>query len=105
MDVPGCCLSSAARRAGSCLCAFNRRKPFFASIIAAAVQRIAMDGERQRLTLRLLRRWIAMTIQEREAMAERAYRCFHTHYDMRENAKAIIKLFENATVPAPRMRS
>jgi glycosyltransferase involved in cell wall biosynthesis len=49
-------------------------------------------------TLRLLQRWIGMTIQEREEMAERAYRCFHSNYDMRENAKAIIKLFENATV-------
>lgn len=56
-------------------------------------------------TLCLLQRWIAMTVQEREEMAERAYRCFHSRYDMRENAKAIIKLFENATVPAPRLRS
>ena len=56
-------------------------------------------------TLRLLERWIAMTVQEREKMAERAYRCFHTRYDMRENAKAIIRLFENATVPVPRIRS
>jgi glycosyltransferase involved in cell wall biosynthesis len=53
-------------------------------------------------TLRLLERWIGMTVQEREEMAERAYRCFHSRYDMRENAKAIIRLFENATVPAPR---
>jgi glycosyltransferase involved in cell wall biosynthesis len=55
-------------------------------------------------TLRLLERWIAMTVEEREEMAERAYRCFHARYDMRENAKAIIKLFEHATVPAPRLR-
>ena len=32
---------------GSCLCAFKCLKPFLASIMAAAVQRIAMDGERQ----------------------------------------------------------
>ena len=31
-------------------------RPFFASIIAAAVQRLAMDGERHRLTLRQTRR-------------------------------------------------
>ena len=31
-------------------------------------------------------------------MAERAYQCFHRRYDMRENAKAIIRLFETATV-------
>jgi glycosyltransferase involved in cell wall biosynthesis len=55
-------------------------------------------------TLRLLQRWIGMTVQEREEMAERAHRCFQTRYDMRENAKAIIKLFEHATVPAPRMK-
>ena len=56
-------------------------------------------------TLSLLERWISMSVEEREAMAERAYRCFHSRYDMRENAKAIIKLFENATVPAPQLRS
>jgi hypothetical protein len=56
-------------------------------------------------TLRLLQRWIDMTVQEREEMAAQAYRCFHANYDMRENAKAIIKLFENATVPAPRIRN
>jgi glycosyltransferase involved in cell wall biosynthesis len=49
-------------------------------------------------TLNLLRRWIAMTPDERAAMAERAYQCFNTRYDMRENAKAIIRLFESATI-------
>jgi glycosyltransferase involved in cell wall biosynthesis len=53
-------------------------------------------------TLRLLQGWISMTVQEREEMAERAYQCFHRRYDMRENAKAIIKLFEIATVLTPR---
>ena len=53
MEVPALCRSRAARRTGSCLCAFKRRKPFLASIMAAAVQRIAMDGERQCLTLRM----------------------------------------------------
>jgi glycosyltransferase involved in cell wall biosynthesis len=51
-------------------------------------------------TLNLLRRWIGMTIEERAAMAHRAEECFHEHYDMRENAKAIIRLFENAGGPA-----
>jgi glycosyltransferase involved in cell wall biosynthesis len=49
-------------------------------------------------TLRLLTRWIAMSQEERKAMGERAYSCFHHRYDMRENAKAIIRLFETATV-------
>jgi glycosyltransferase involved in cell wall biosynthesis len=49
-------------------------------------------------TLRLLKRWIAMSLEEREAMGQRANSCFHRRYDMRENAKAIIRLFETATV-------
>jgi glycosyltransferase involved in cell wall biosynthesis len=52
-------------------------------------------------TLRLLQRWIAMSVEEREHMAERAYQCFHRRYDMRENAKAIIRLFGTATVHTP----
>jgi glycosyltransferase involved in cell wall biosynthesis len=53
-------------------------------------------------TLRLLQGWISMSVQERKEMAERAYQCFHRRYDMRENAKAIIRLFETATVMTPR---
>jgi hypothetical protein len=52
-------------------------------------------------TLRLLQRWIGMTIEEREHMAHLAYQCFHRRYDMRENAKAIIRLFGTATVLTP----
>jgi glycosyltransferase involved in cell wall biosynthesis len=52
-------------------------------------------------TLRLLQSWISMSVQERKDMAERAYQCFHRRYDMRENAKAIIRLFETATVMTP----
>ena len=51
-------------------------------------------------TLQLLKRWIAMSEQEKTEMGERAFQCFHTRYDMRENAKAIIRLFETATVQA-----
>ncbi len=50
-------------------------------------------------TLNLLRRWIGMTVEERQAMGQRAYECFHRRYDMSENAKAIIRLFENASDP------
>jgi glycosyltransferase involved in cell wall biosynthesis len=50
-------------------------------------------------TLRLLRRWIAMSVEERQQMADRAYQCFNRRYDMSENAKAIIRLFENASEP------
>ena len=31
----------------------------------------------------------------------RAYRCFHKRYDMRENTKAIVRLFETATILTP----
>jgi hypothetical protein len=34
-------------------------------------------------------------------MAELAYQCFRRRYDMRENAKAIIRLFGTATVLTP----
>jgi hypothetical protein len=33
---------------------------------------------------------------EREAMGVRARECFYKRYDMRENAKAIMRLFEGA---------
>ena len=48
--------------------------------------------------MRLLQRWIAMPSEAREAMSQRALQCFRKRYDMRENAKAIIRLFESATV-------
>jgi hypothetical protein len=52
-------------------------------------------------TLRLLQGWIGMTVAERQHMARLAYECFHRRYDMRENAKAIIRLFGTATVLTP----
>jgi hypothetical protein len=52
--------------------------------------------------VRLLQGWISMSVEERNAMAERAYQCYHRRYDMRENAKSIIKLFETATVMTSR---
>jgi glycosyltransferase involved in cell wall biosynthesis len=55
-------------------------------------------------TLQLLRQWIAMSEDERKNMAQRALRCFRKRYDMRENAKAIIRLFEAAIV-SPRSMS
>ena len=52
-------------------------------------------------TRQLLKRWLAMSEYEKKKMGERAFQCFHTRYDMRENAKAIIRLFETATVQTP----
>jgi len=45
---------------------------------------------------RLLARWLGLKAAEREAMGERARACFDRRYDMRENAKAIVRLFEGA---------
>jgi glycosyltransferase involved in cell wall biosynthesis len=45
-------------------------------------------------TARLLQRWIDLTAAQRAQMAERAGECFHERYDMRENAKTILRLFE-----------
>jgi glycosyltransferase involved in cell wall biosynthesis len=47
-------------------------------------------------TVRLLQRWIATPARERKDMGERAYMCFRQRYDMRENAKTIVGLFEAA---------
>ncbi len=44
-------------------------------------------------TLRLLQGWIGMPAAEREAMAVQALDCFHRRYDMRENAKTVVRLF------------
>jgi glycosyltransferase involved in cell wall biosynthesis len=49
----------------------------------------------------LVRRWIEMQPGERQAMAARALDCFHARYDMRENAKAVARLFEEAGAEPP----
>ncbi len=48
-------------------------------------------------TERLLRRWIEMSDAERETMGMRALQCFHQRYDMRENAKTTVRLFEKSS--------
>jgi len=45
-------------------------------------------------TDRLLQRWLETPADERAAMTRRAVECFHRRYDMRENAKTIVRLFE-----------
>jgi len=50
-------------------------------------------------TVNLLRRWIELPEADREEMSRRARECYRHRYDMRENAKAIIRLFEAATIP------
>jgi glycosyltransferase involved in cell wall biosynthesis len=51
-------------------------------------------------TLRLLEAWLHTTPAEREQMAANALACFRARYDMRENAKAIIHIFEDVTKEA-----
>lgn len=53
-----------------------------------------MEPDTPKGTLALLERWIAFTPAEKAHMAELALECYHRRYDMRENAKAIIRLFE-----------
>jgi glycosyltransferase involved in cell wall biosynthesis len=47
-------------------------------------------------TERLLQHWIEMQPDARQAMAAKALDCFSSRYDMRENAKAVARLFEEA---------
>ncbi len=55
-----------------------------------------MESDTPEGTLRLLERWLAMSVDEREAMSKRAYDCYQRRYDMQQNAKTIIRLFEEA---------
>jgi glycosyltransferase involved in cell wall biosynthesis len=53
-----------------------------------------MQSDTEAGTTRLLEDWIAVPPAEREAMALRALECFQRRYDMRENAKTVLQLFE-----------
>lgn len=56
-------------------------------------------------THQLLQSWIALPPANRKAMAAKALACFHRHYDMRENAKTVLRLFESfATQTSPARR-
>jgi glycosyltransferase involved in cell wall biosynthesis len=56
-----------------------------------------MEPDTEKGTERLLARWIGMGAEEREAMGARARACFSARYDMRENAKAVLRLFEKGS--------
>jgi len=60
-----------------------------------------MEPDTAEGTLRLLDRWIATTPETRATMSERAIECFRQRYDMRENAKTIMRLFESAKTRQP----
>jgi glycosyltransferase involved in cell wall biosynthesis len=55
-----------------------------------------MDSDTAAGTERLLERWIELPTAERTVMAARAVECFQQRYDMRENAKTIVRLFEES---------
>lgn len=53
-----------------------------------------MEPDTSEGTLRLLERWLTLSPEERAAMAEQARRTFESRYDMRRNAKSIVRIFE-----------
>jgi glycosyltransferase involved in cell wall biosynthesis len=55
----------------------------------ALVEADTLEGTRALLT-----RWLALSPAERHAMSDRALATFEQHYDMRHNAEAILKVFE-----------
>ncbi len=69
--------------------------PDIAADGAGLIQPDTLEG-----TTCLLECWIAMTEAERQAMSTKALACFHARYDMRENAKIVVRLFE--TTPKER---
>ncbi len=48
-------------------------------------------------TLSTLTRWLALSEDERASMSARALDCFKRRYDMRENARSIIRIFARTT--------
>lgn len=44
---------------------------------------------------RMLSAWLALPAAERRSMGERALQTFRTHYDMRRNTEAILRVFED----------
>jgi glycosyltransferase involved in cell wall biosynthesis len=59
---------------------------------AAYVEHDTAEG-----TLNLITRWIATPAEERKRMEDNALACFRQHYDMRENAKSTVRIFEQIT--------
>ena len=55
-----------------------------------------MELDTQDGTDNLIRRWIELSVGQREAMHVQALKTFDEHYDMRRNAVTIIRLFEGA---------
>ena len=64
-----------------------------------------MEADTLEGTVRLLERWIALSPEQRVTMKEQAFRTFQDRYDMKQNAKKIIRLFDAALeAQAPRAK-
>lgn len=57
-----------------------------------------MEPDTTEGTIHLLRRWIAMPPEEKAVMSERATDCYRRRYNMEENAKTILRIFESAAL-------
>ncbi len=70
-------------------------------------QDLAADGcalvepDTQEGVRRLLTRWLALSPEQRAEMAERARESFVRRYDMRRNAEAILRVFEDPGTAQP----
>jgi glycosyltransferase involved in cell wall biosynthesis len=53
-----------------------------------------MENDTAAGTAGLLEHWMRLPAAERTAMAVRARECFLRRYDMRENAKTVVRVFE-----------
>lgn len=53
-----------------------------------------METDTPEGTSRLLEGWIGMSLEQREAMGERALDCFRRRYNMQENAEKIMRIFD-----------
>lgn len=60
-----------------------------------------VDDDTQEGIDRLLARWLALSVADRAAMAERARETFLRRYDMRRNAEAILRVFDQVRSAVP----
>ncbi len=63
-----------------------------------------MEPDTELGTENLVRKWMEMSVSEREAMSAQALVTFDARYDMRKNAVTIIRLFEAAVPPEKRIK-
>lgn len=64
-----------------------------------------MEADTAEGTLRLLERWMAISVAERSEMSEKATQCFRRRYDMGQTATTILNLFDQAKREAATQKS